>query len=70
MKLMIAPNLSDVDTIYQRLIDLHANRDENDSRRVNMRLILTLINHVGDNEAVLDAIALAGKSPKTTEMQA
>lgn len=70
MQLIIAPNLSDVDTIYQRLIDLHANRDESDSRRVNMRLIFALINHIGDKEVALEAIALAGKPRKSKGMQA
>ncbi len=59
MKLITTANITDVDTIYQRLIDAHAGRSESDSMRLNARLILTLINHIGDPEAVLEAIDLA-----------
>lgn len=59
MRLITTPNLPDADGIYERLIALHEGRDEADSRRINARLILTLINHIGDREAVLEAIALA-----------
>jgi len=58
--LINSPNLDDVDGIYQRLIDLHENLTDAQSARVNARLILALINHIGDREAVLGAIALAG----------
>lgn len=55
------PNLPDPDTIYQRLIQLHENLDEAQSLKVNARLILALINHIGDRDAVLEAIDLAGR---------
>jgi len=60
MRLITKPNLPDADGVYERLIALHEGRDEADSRRVNARLILTLINHIGDRDVVLEAIALAG----------
>ena len=55
------PNLADPDTIYQRLIQLHENLDEAQSLKVNARLILALINHIGDRDVVLEAIDLAGR---------
>lgn len=60
------PNLPDVDTIYQRLIQLHDRLDEAQSLRVNARLILTLINHIGDRNAVLEAIELAAGREQST----
>jgi hypothetical protein len=64
MKLITTPNIRDVDTIYQRLIDAHEGRSESDSIRLNARLILTLINHIGDPEAVFEAITLAADVDK------
>lgn len=58
--LITTPNIPDVDEVYQRLIDLHAGRSDEDSLRVNARLILTLINHIGDKQAVIEALELAG----------
>src|SRR5690606_30556979 len=56
MKLVTTPNIKDADGIYEALIALHAGRSEEESMAVNARLILLLINHIGDPEAVRDAI--------------
>ena len=68
MPLITRPNLKDVDGVYQRLIELHAGRDDEDSLRVNTRLILTLVNHIGDEETVYQAFALAGQAPLQAEV--
>lgn len=60
MNLITSPNIIDIDGIYEQLIALHQGRSEEDSMRVNARLILLLINHVGDAEAVSEAIRRAG----------
>lgn len=60
-RLITTPNLSRVDEVYQGLIDMHQGRDAADSLRVNARLILALINHIGDEEAIAEAFALAGQ---------
>lgn len=57
--LVTTPNLADVDALYQQLIDLHAGRSDAESLRLNARLILILMNHVGDGEALREAFALA-----------
>ncbi len=57
--LRTALNLRDQDDVYQRLIEMHAERDEADSHRVNARLILLLANHIGDREIIFEAIRLA-----------
>lgn len=64
MKLCTVPNIADADGIYEKLIALHEGRDENDSMRVNARLILLLINHIGDAQIVEEAIACAGRENK------
>jgi hypothetical protein len=63
MNLQAALNIGDADGIYERLIELHQGRSETESMRLNARLILLLINHIGDSEAVLEAIARANDDP-------
>ncbi|MEZ5897201.1 MAG: DUF2783 domain-containing protein [Parvularculaceae bacterium] len=65
MKLVTDSNIADPDGIYQRLIALHQDRSEEDSRKINARLILLLINHVGDRETVMEAIELAFGTART-----
>lgn len=61
MKLVTTPNIADADGIYEKLIDLHHGRAGDESARVNARLILLLINHIGDPEVIGDAFAMAGR---------
>ena len=59
MKLIRDRNLADADDLYERLIALHANHSAEESLRLNARLIIALFNHIGDAEAIGEAIALA-----------
>ena len=52
-------NVTRPDDIYEQLIDLHAGLTEEESMRVNARLILLLLNHIGDESVVREAIAAA-----------
>ncbi len=63
-RLITEPNLRRHDEIYARLIELHEGKSEEESALINARLILLLVNHIGDEEAVLEAIALAAKRPE------
>lgn len=58
-QLITEPNLVGADDIYQRLIEMNEGMNEAEALRVNARLILILINHIGDPEVVLRALALA-----------
>lgn len=57
--LVLDPNLTEVDGIYQALVDAHAGRTDAESMRLNARLILLLANHIGDPRIVREAIAYA-----------
>lgn len=59
-ELITRPNLANHDEIYERLIALHEDRTEAESLRLWSRLALLLINHIGDGEAVAQAIKIAG----------
>jgi hypothetical protein len=59
MKLNTAPNIPRPDDFYERLIALHAGLDGAASLAVNARLILLLANHIGDMEALDEAMRLA-----------
>lgn len=52
-------NVARPDDVYEQLIELHAGLTEAESQRVNARLILLLINHIGDERVVREAMAAA-----------
>jgi hypothetical protein len=59
MRLETNPNIAGPDDFYQALIDAHAGLDEPRSAALNARLVLLLANHIGDLEALREAIELA-----------
>lgn len=66
MRLNREPNLAQVDSLYEALIALHSGRSPEESMRINARLIITLFNHIGDPEAIAEAITVAGSSRTST----
>ena len=54
-KLDTAINLSRHDELYQKLLDLHERRSEEESARINARLILILMNQIGDDKIIEEA---------------
>jgi hypothetical protein len=69
--LITTPNLPSPDETYARLIAAHDGLDDGDSAALNARLILILINHIGD-DGVLDAainlaVAAGSKPPRSRE---
>lgn len=61
MTLVTDPNLTDYDAVYERLIEAHAGRSAGESEQLNARLIMLLINHVGDEAVIFEAISLAAR---------
>ncbi|ANB33392.1 DUF2783 domain-containing protein [Rhodovulum sulfidophilum] len=59
MKLITDPNLPDPDGFYAELLAAHRGLSDPESQALNARLILILANHVGDREALTEALALA-----------
>jgi len=55
------PNLSDADTFYEQLLDVHANLDRDGSELLNARLILLLANQIGDGKVLAECLAAASK---------
>ena len=54
------------DDFYQRLIDAHEGLSDDESMRLNARLVLLLANHVGDGDILdqaIDAARAAGSQP-------
>ncbi len=47
------------DELYQQLLDAHQNLSTEESHAFNIRLLLILINHVGDKETLTQAIKAA-----------
>lgn len=61
-RLILDPNLAQVDDVYQWLVDAHAGLSDADSMRLNARLVLLLANHIGDPQVVREAIACAASA--------
>lgn len=59
MPLNLSPNIADPDGFYQELIDSQRDLGEEAAALMNARLVLLLANHVGDREALSEAIKLA-----------
>ncbi len=59
MTLIDTPHLAEHDEFYEELLAAHKGLSAEESSALNARLILILANHVGDIEALREAIALA-----------
>lgn len=57
--LITTPNLTKPDETYARLIATHDGLDDAESHALNARLILILMNHIGDDSVLAEAMALA-----------
>lgn len=57
--LITRPNIARPDAIYQLLMDLHQGMSDEESMRTNARLVLILLNHIGDEQVISEAIATA-----------
>ncbi|WP_444678813.1 DUF2783 domain-containing protein [Halomonas sp. E19] len=61
-RLELNPNFTDPDAFYAALTELHRERSEAESERINARLILLLANHIGDQQVLEEALAIAGQA--------
>lgn len=57
--LITTPNLTDPDETYARLIATHDGLEDGESHALNARLILILMNHIGDHATLAQAMRLA-----------
>ena len=57
MQLTLSPNIADPDGFYQELIDSQRDMSEAEAELMNCKLILILANHIGDREALRQALA-------------
>ncbi|KXV04272.1 hypothetical protein CR51_14060 [Caballeronia megalochromosomata] len=59
MKLNLELNIADHDAFYERLIDTHNGHSDEASHMLNAKLVLLLANHIGDDDVLKDALAMA-----------
>jgi hypothetical protein len=57
--LNLDPNLANPDDLYEALIAAHDGLTREESEALNARLILILMNHLGDPAVILQAIEAA-----------
>lgn len=60
-KLNTARNVARPDDVYALLIAAHKDKSKAESDALNARLILTLINHIGDEQVIAEALKLAAE---------
>lgn len=66
-RLELTPNFTDPDAFYAALTEVHRERSEAASERINARLILLLANHVGDQQVLEEALAIAGQATEPVQ---
>lgn len=54
------------DDVYAALMAAHDGLSDDDSARLNVRLVLLLMNHIGDPRVIEAAIAAARMEPSST----
>ncbi|HEY4166816.1 MAG TPA: DUF2783 domain-containing protein [Reyranella sp.] len=54
-------NLSQPDEVYNAIVDAHKGLSEEECRTYDARLILLLVNHIGDEEVIREALTAAAK---------
>jgi hypothetical protein len=64
--LNIEPNFKAPDDFYEALVELHRGLSDEQSALVNARLILLLANHIGEPDALREAIQRA-REPSSTD---
>ncbi|MCS4502714.1 hypothetical protein KBTX_00103 [wastewater metagenome] len=57
--LRVDPRLERGDDVYEALVEMHRDLDEEQSRLANARLILLLSNHIGDADVLDEAMRIA-----------
>ncbi len=57
--LILTPNIDGADDFYAELLAAHEGLSKEDSDALNARLVLILANHIGDREAISQAIQTA-----------
>jgi len=59
MDLILTPNLPAPDDLYEALIAAHDGLTPDESQALNARLILILMNHIGDARVIRQALEAA-----------
>ena len=67
MPLDTKPRIARPDDFYEALIEAHLGLDDNESMKLNAKLVLILANQVGDMDMLLEAIAMARCNASTLE---
>jgi hypothetical protein len=65
MTLITKPNLPRPDEAYAHLIAAHDGLSEAESHAMNARLVLILMNHIGNDHVLAEALVLARTSARS-----
>mgnify|MGYP000114837933 CR=1 FL=1 len=65
-RLLTASNTPRPDEVFEMLTQLHEGLSIEESLRANARLVLLLVNHIGDEAVIREAVALSRASDPDT----
>ncbi|MCL7929214.1 DUF2783 domain-containing protein [Halomonas llamarensis] len=66
-RLELNPNLTQPDAFYAALTATHREHSDEESERINARLILLLANHIGDQQVLEEALGVAEQAVTTQQ---
>jgi len=69
-KLITRSQFPDPDAAYRAVIEAHRGLSDEASANLDARLVLVLVNHIGDPEVLAEAIALAKASKEHDDREA
>ena len=55
-KLITKPNITNPDDFYEELIGIHQGLSDDDSLKLNAKLVLVLANHIGERTILTEAL--------------
>lgn len=68
-KLKTSINLSSHDDLYQMLVDMHENLSPEESNRINAKLIISMMNQIGDVEVIKNIFLLVRQSTEKARIE-
>jgi Protein of unknown function (DUF2783) len=66
MELITQPHLTDTDSFYEALINSQRDLTDEEAALMNAKLILTMANHIGNQQILLQALAVSRPLAKKT----
>lgn len=61
-RLIITPNIDCPDDVYAGIVAAHEGKSDDESMKINARLVLILANHIGNGKVIEEAVTIAART--------